>query len=111
VVLFACELITAMGAPAAIFVAPWWNPPRGWFCVAESATGTTQNNLKCTKCCSLWCERLQLFHEFLVVNTVARWPNFQNSRVPKKLSMAGKNWRPLNSKTWQKVVEKRPENI
>jgi hypothetical protein len=25
--------------------------------------------------------------------------------------MAGKNWRPKNSKIWQKVAEKRPENI
>jgi hypothetical protein len=30
---------------------------------------------------------------------------------PQKLSMAGKNWRPQNSRIWQKVAEKRPENI
>jgi hypothetical protein len=39
-VLFACERISDMGAPTAIFVAAWQNPPLGWCCMAESATGT-----------------------------------------------------------------------
>jgi hypothetical protein len=42
-VFFACEQIPAMGAPAAIFVAAWRNPPRGRICVAESVMRTMQN--------------------------------------------------------------------
>jgi hypothetical protein len=44
VILFACERIPVMGAPAAIFVAVWKNPLRGRCCVVESTTGMMQNN-------------------------------------------------------------------
>jgi hypothetical protein len=39
---FDCELIPAMGAPVAIFVAAWRNLQRGRRCVAESVPGTMQ---------------------------------------------------------------------
>jgi hypothetical protein len=41
-VLFASELIPAVGAPAAIFVAVWRNPPQERRCVGESATAMTR---------------------------------------------------------------------
>jgi hypothetical protein len=40
-VLFGCEQIPAMGAPAAVFIAEWRNPPRGRRCVVEYALGMT----------------------------------------------------------------------
>jgi hypothetical protein len=49
VVLFACERIPAMGAPAAIFIAVWRNPPLGRRCVAES--GLFENVLNAARHC------------------------------------------------------------